>query len=136
MKIGFGLDYLPQMGRASTPPPSPTGFVLTDIASGRLFQRTKALTTGPVSASGTYSGGTPSAIEMQVLKVSDNSVVKDWTMASGSIAGGNWSGTITGVTQGGSYYVKARPGERDRPGANRPTWQSVCFDTGQREGDD
>jgi hypothetical protein len=54
---------------------APTGFVLTDIASGRLFRRTKTLTTGPVSASGTYSGGTPNAIELQVLKVFDNSVV-------------------------------------------------------------
>ncbi|MEH2517789.1 hypothetical protein V1279_003362 [Bradyrhizobium sp. AZCC 1610] len=96
-------------GHASAATP-PTGFVLTDIASGRLFQRTKSLTTGPVSASGTYSGGTPSAIELQVLKVSDDSVVKDWTTASsGSIGGGAWSATITGVAQGGSYYVKARP---------------------------
>lgn len=98
------LSYMQAVGASST-----TGFVLTDIASGRLFQRTKALTTGPVSASGTYSGGAPSAIELQVLKVSDNSVVKDWTTASGSVAGGAWSGTITGVPQGGSYYVKARP---------------------------
>lgn len=98
------LSYMQAVGADST-----TGFVLTDIASGRLFQRTKTLTTGPVSASGTYSGGAPSAIELQVLLVSDDSVVKDWTTASGSIAAGTWSGTITGVPQGGSYYVKARP---------------------------
>lgn len=87
----------------------PTAFTLTDIASGRLFQRTKALTTGPVSASGTYTGGSPSAVELQVRKVSDNSIVKAWTTASATIAGGNWSATITGVAQGGSYYVEARP---------------------------
>jgi len=87
----------------------PTAFALTDIASGRLFQRSAAQTSGPVSAAGTYTGGTPNAIELQVLKVSDNSVVKDWTAASGSIGGGAWSATVTGVPQGGSYYVKARP---------------------------
>lgn len=86
-----------------------TAFTLTDVASGRVFQRTKALTTGPVSASGTYTGSAPNAVELQVLKVSDNSIVKDWTTAAATIGGGNWSATITGVNQGGSYYVKARP---------------------------
>lgn len=87
-----------------------TGFTLTDITSGRLFQRTKSLTTGPTSASGTYTGDAPSGIQLQVRNVSDNAIVKAWTSASSpTIAGGNWSATITGVPQGGSYYVEARP---------------------------
>lgn len=89
---------------------APTSFGLTDIASGRLFQRTIGGTTGPVTASGTYNGGAPSAIQFQVLKVSDNSIVKDWTTCGqASIGGGTWSATLTGVPQGGSYYIKARP---------------------------
>lgn len=99
---------LPVVGSGGGDTP-PTGFALTDIASGRLFQRTKDLTTGPVSATGTYSGGTPNAIELQVRKVSDNTVVKAWTTASATIIGNNWSASITGVAQGGSYYVEARP---------------------------
>lgn len=87
----------------------PTGFTLTDVTSGRLFQRTKALTTGPTTASGTYTGGTPSAIELQVRLTSNNSIVKSWTTGTSNIAGGNWSSTITGVPQGGSYYIEARP---------------------------
>lgn len=111
--VGPNRPMLRGMGGGATPPPDPVGgptdFTLTDISSGRLFQRTKALTTGPVAASGTYTGPDPNAVELQVLKVSDNSVVKDWTTASATIAGGNWSATVTGVPQGGSYYVKARP---------------------------
>jgi len=113
MKLGKlgargGFASLGSLGGAGTAEP-PTAFALTDIASGRLFQRTKALTTGPVSAAGTYSGGTPNAIELQVLLAADDSVVKGWTTATGSIAGGNWSAAISGVGQGGPYYVKARP---------------------------
>jgi hypothetical protein len=87
----------------------PTAFVLTDVLSGRLFQRTKALMTGPVAAAGTYTGGAPSAIELQVRKVSDNSIVKAWTTGTATIGSGAWSASITGVAQGGSYYVEARP---------------------------
>jgi hypothetical protein len=106
--IGDALSAID--GGATAAGSAPTGFTLTDVISGRLFQRTKSLTTGPVAASGTYSGGTPSAIELQVLKISDNSVVKDWTVADGAtINAGAWSGLILGVPQGGSYYVKARP---------------------------
>lgn len=96
-------------GRANVNPATPTTFTLTDVAGGRLFQRTKALTTGPVSAAGTYTGGAPSAVELQVRKVSDNSIVKAWTTATATIGGGAWSASITGVAQGGSYYVEARP---------------------------
>jgi hypothetical protein len=87
-----------------------SAFVLTDVPNGRLFQRAAGATVGPVSLSGTYSGGDPTAIEIQVLKKADNTVVKDWTAASSAaIAGGSWAATVTGVPQGGSYYVKARP---------------------------
>lgn len=88
----------------------PTGFVLTDVASGRVFQRTAGQTTGPVSIAGTYSGGDPSSVQAQCLKVSDNSVVVDWTgLTSASIGAGAWSGSLAGVPQGGGYYIKARP---------------------------
>lgn len=92
-----------------TGPAIPTAFTLTDIASGQLFQRAAGSTSGPVRAGGTYSGGEPSAIELQVRKVSDNSVVKSWTVATATIGGGAWSASITDVAQGGSYYVEARP---------------------------
>lgn len=102
-------DLFTDLGGANGAPATPpTAFTLTDIASGRLFQRAAGSTSGPVRASGTYSGGTPSAIELQVLKVSDNSIVKDWTTATASIGGGTWSASVSGVAQGGSYYLKAR----------------------------
>jgi hypothetical protein len=103
------LGRLGASGRGGAPVGPPTAFALTDIASGQLFQRAVGATSGPVRAAGTYGGGTPDTIELQVLKVSDNSIVKDWTAASATISGGNWSATVTGVDQGGPYYVKARP---------------------------
>lgn len=88
----------------------PTGFALADVASGRVFQRTAGQTNGPAIISGTYSGGTPTSIQGQCLKSSDNTVVVDWTNLTGAlINGGTWSGKLAGIPQGGGYYIKARP---------------------------
>lgn len=93
----------------SAPSPPPTGFAMTD-AVARVYQRSAGLTTGPLSLHGTYTGGDPTAVQVQCLKSSDNSVVVDWTSLSGSIIGsGIWSGKLAGVPAGGSYYIKSRP---------------------------
>lgn len=109
--MGMGFGGMGRLGATHSPfgVSGPSAFALTDITSGRLFQRTASLTTGPVSAAGTYTGTAPSAIQFQILLVADDSVIKDWTTCgTATIGGGTWSATLTGVAQGGAYYLKAR----------------------------
>lgn len=91
--------------------------VLTDIPANKLHQRSAALTTSPVPLSGTFSGGALSGVQAQVLKVSDNSIVKDWTDVSATIGGGTWSGVMPAVPQGGTYYAKVRASNAPAVGA-------------------
>lgn len=97
---------------------APTSLALTDVPASGIFQRSAGQTTGPVAISGTYGGGSPTAVQGQVLKVSDNSVVLDWTnLTSASISGGAWSGKVPTVPQGGSYYLKVRAANATSVGA-------------------
>lgn len=99
-----------------------TSLALTAIPANKMHQRSASLTTGPVPLIGTFSGGTLSGVEGQILKVSDNSIVKDWTALSGaSIGGGAWSGTLAGVAQGGPYYAKVRASNAPAVGATGAT---------------
>lgn len=84
--------------------------LVTDVVDNRTYQRAAGATvSGNIPLAGTYTGAAPVSIQAQVHKVSDNSVVKSWfSLSGGSISGGNWSGNLASVPQGGSYYVKVR----------------------------
>jgi hypothetical protein len=88
----------------------PTELALTGPADNRLHQRTAGEEDGPVPLAGTYTGAAPASVEARVLLAADDSEVLAWTALTGvSAAGGNWSGTLPGVPQGGPYYVQVRP---------------------------
>src|SRR6185312_823897 len=76
----------------------------------RLFQRAAGQTSGPVIASGTYSGGTPVlGMQGKVFAASDDSVLVNWTdMQSFAFGSGTWSGRIPGVPQATKCYYQAR----------------------------
>lgn len=85
-----------------------TAFPTTGGASAAV-QRDIALTTGSPIFAGTYSGGTPTGFQGRVRRVSDNSVVTDWTtLTSVSFGGGSFSGKLAGVPQGAGYYRDVR----------------------------
>ncbi len=106
-------------GGGASPPPDPdppsgtTAISLTSlpVASGASagVQRDIGATSGSPIFAGTYSGVAPSGVEARVLRVSDDSVVKDWTALSGvTIGGGSYSGKLAGVPQGAGYYRQVR----------------------------
>jgi hypothetical protein len=79
---------------------------LTQIDDGRVFQRTKETTSGPVIVAGTTTGQA-TAIEARVLLTADDSTVVDWTTIDASPGASSFSGTIT-TPQGGPYYLEVR----------------------------
>lgn len=99
-----------------------TAITLTDVASGRVFQRSTNTTDGPITLSGTYAGGQPTGIQAQVLNLA-NGTVLDWTSGTCSVlSGANWTCSFAGVPIGpvgtgsagskvisDSYHVKVRP---------------------------
>jgi len=93
---------------ASAPVTPVTSLALTPVLANKMHQRSVGQTSGPVPLSGTFAGGSLSGVQAQVLLLSDDSVVKDWTSVGATVGSGTWSGTLTGVAQGGPYYVKVR----------------------------
>lgn len=97
-------------GAPATPPTAVTliAFPSSGGASAGV-QRDIALTTGSPIFAGTYSGGTPTGMQGRVRKVSDNSVVTDWTdLSDVTIGGGSFSCRLAGVPQGAGYYRDVR----------------------------
>lgn len=80
----------------------------TDQTAGRIYQRVAGGTTKTVTLAGTYTGTTPSSIEVRIVDESDDSTVQDWTaLSSPTISAGSWSGTLS-VPQGGWFNFLAR----------------------------
>ena len=76
-------------------------------ADGRIHQRASGV--GTIAVAGTYTGGTPTHVEARVVLDSTSTEVTTWaTLSSESISGGNYSGTISGVDEGGWYNVQVR----------------------------
>lgn len=114
---GFGRFGLGRLGATHSPFPSnatpPTSIVLTafPVTGGASagVQRDIGFTTGSPRFTGTYSGGTPTGFQGRIRKVSDNSVVADWTtLTSVTYGGGTFSGKMAGVPQGAGYYRDVR----------------------------
>jgi hypothetical protein len=86
---------------------SETGTIpaITEIAPDRIFQRVG--TSKTITFAGTYTGN-PSSIQVQITDANTAAVIQAWTtLESQSIAGGNWSGTLS-VPQGGWFKWQAR----------------------------
>ena len=81
---------------------------LTDIASGRVIQRTsKAAATGNVPVVVPFTGTTPTSMEARVMK--GGNVIVPWTAVSAfSIVGSEARGTLINVPQGDGYTLQAR----------------------------
>jgi hypothetical protein len=80
----------------------------TDETAGRVYQRVAGGTTKTVTLAGTYTGTDPTTVEVKIVAQSGGATVQDWTaLSSASIAGGNWSGTLS-IPQGGWYNFLAR----------------------------
>ncbi len=85
---------------------------LNDVAEHRIIQRLG--TSGAIALSGGYTRTDPTEIQARVTQ--GVAVVKDWTTLTGAaIGGGNWSGTLDAVPQGGMYTIQVR--SRDDSGA-------------------
>lgn len=84
-----------------TPPASLTA---TDQTANRIFQRAAGTSAKSITFAGTYTGSAPATIEIKIVNASGGATVQDWTaLSSATIAGGNWSGTLS-VPQGGVWY--------------------------------
>ncbi|MFQ5509345.1 MAG: sialate O-acetylesterase [Leptospirillia bacterium] len=88
------------------------GITVTDFEDGRVFQRTSpSTTTSDITISGTYTGPTaPTAIQARVVESGTSTPISgfDWTTIDSAPASGLYSGTLSGVPQGGWYNVQVR----------------------------
>lgn len=76
----------------------------TDQTDGRIYQRAAGTSAKTITFAGTYTGETPATIEVQIVADDDNAELQTWTTLGGAtIAGGNWSGTLS-VPEGGEWY--------------------------------
>lgn len=78
---------------------------VVEPASSRIFQRLGA--SAQIALSGTYAGAAAS-VEARLYGSDGTTVLQDWTvLASPSLSGGDWSGTLT-AQQGGMYLLAVR----------------------------
>lgn len=76
----------------------------TELTPKRVYQRTNASATIPVS--GTYTGAA-SAVSARIINAATSAEVVGWTTVAASPASGTWSGTLS-VPQGGWYKIQYR----------------------------
>lgn len=114
LRISPALQLGVPLGSAnSTPATPPTSVTLTAFPSAggasAGVQRDIAASSGSPIFAGTYSGGTPTGFQGRVRKVSDNSLVTDWTdLSDVTFGSGAFSGKLAGVPQGAGYYRDVR----------------------------
>ena len=93
---------------------------LTEFRPGTCFGKSRSGGNTTVSIAGTYANYTPSAIDYQIVKFADQSVVTAWSAVSSfSASAGAFTGTIS-MPPGGPYYIWIR----DRT-TNSITYQSI-----------
>jgi hypothetical protein len=112
--VPFNATYITD-GGAVAPGPALT---INDPGPGVSFPVTNyGASMGTLTLAGTYNtgllGGTPSGIQVLVSSSAQGSALSgctpcNWGTLTGSIFGGNWSGTIAGIPAGGPYYVSVR----------------------------
>lgn len=84
---------------------SSDGITQTEQTSNKNYQRSG--TSANVTFGGTYSGTTPTSVEVRIVTTA-GATVQDWTaLGSATISGGNWSGSLS-VPQGGMYNFLSR----------------------------
>lgn len=79
---------------------------LTDVDDGKIVQRNSD-EEGSLVIAGTYTGS-PTSIEARVVDDGTSDEVVTWTEIDVSPSGGSFSGTLTGIPQGGWYNVQVR----------------------------
>jgi hypothetical protein len=80
----------------------------SDFAAKTIFQRVAGGTTKNVVFQGSYVGKAPTSVEVELVNSTGLTVAQAWTaLASATISGGSFSGTLT-VPQGGWYFWQAR----------------------------
>lgn len=91
---------------------------LTDVADLRIVQRSG--TVGALAIAGTHNGAT--SVQARVVQHGTSTVVLDWTTIDAAPGASTFSGTLTGIPQGGWYNVQVRQGNSTATtsnGANR-----------------
>lgn len=86
--------------------PTAGTITLTEPADGSVAQRNSS-NQGSLTISGTYTE-TPTTIEYRIVEDGTSTEVKTWTLLDATPAGGTFSGTATGIAQGGWYNVQVR----------------------------
>ncbi len=82
-----------------------------DLTADRVYQRDIGGTTKDIVLSGTYSGTRPTSVQARVVESGTNIEVLTWTtLTSANFSGGNWSGILNDVPQGGMYNIQVRDG--------------------------
>lgn len=98
----------PSTSPSSSPSAGDDEIACTDLTADRVYQRVAGGTTKTITFAGTYVGDAPASVEVKIVNQSDASTVQDYAaLSSATIAGGNWSGTLS-VPQGGWYNFLAR----------------------------
>jgi hypothetical protein len=88
--------------------PSTDTITLTDLTNRRVYQRSGTSKTITVTGSYTYASTPPTYIQARVVQDGTSTEVQTWTtLGSATIAGGNFSGTLS-VPQGGWYNIQVR----------------------------
>jgi hypothetical protein len=91
------------------------GITVTDYGDHQVFQR---LTLGngmpadtadgrSIVVAGTYTGS-PTSISAKVVRWSDDSLIKDWTVINASPTGGTFSDSLKNVNSGGWYKIRVK----------------------------
>jgi len=83
-----------------------SSIALTDVADLRVIQRAAGV--GSLAISGTHTGAT--SVQARVVLHGTNTVVVDWTTIAASLGASTFSGTLSGIPQGGWYNVQVRQG--------------------------
>lgn len=91
---------------AALAPAAPTESIsLTDADSYSVVQRVG--TSGSLTISGSYAG-TPTSIQARIVQHGTSTEAVTWTTIVASPSGGTFSGSLSGIPQGGWYNVQVR----------------------------
>ena len=118
---------------------------ISDLGPAITFPLTNiSAKTGTLNLSGTYAtgtlGGAPSGIQVLVSNSANGPPLAgctpcNWGALTGTISGGNWSGTIAGIPGGGPYFVSVRAANGTAyatlPSAIRVGWIFAVYGQGQ-----
>lgn len=91
-------------------PSAASTITLTDYTDGTIIQRQSGV--GSLALAGTYTDGSgaPTSIQARVVLDGTSTEVLTWTTIDVAPAGGTFSGTLSGIPEGGWYNIEVRFG--------------------------